>query len=177
MRSRLLENLELTGYFLLQVNAVNCNTSWKVTLFMKFSDYREDVLKGVCCVVLPATAHSRAVLPHNVSSDSALQCETWCSCLYQGDVVRLFHAEQEKFLTCDDYKKQQHVFLRATLRQSATSATSSKALWEVEVQPAPCSPLGDWTVDFKDLEWEPSQTRFYHLMEKWCLQTNSGTTP
>lgn len=31
----------------LQVNSVNCNTSWKINLFMMFNDHREEVLKGV----------------------------------------------------------------------------------------------------------------------------------
>lgn len=41
----------------LQVNSVNCNTSWKINLFMQFCDHMEEVLKGVRKEVqlLPAT--------------------------------------------------------------------------------------------------------------------------
>lgn len=29
------------------MNSVNCNTSWKIVLFMKWSDNKDDILKGV----------------------------------------------------------------------------------------------------------------------------------
>jgi hypothetical protein len=53
------------------------------------------------------------------------------SFLKSGDIVRFFHIEQQKYLTKDDFNK--NVCLRSTERVPPSTATSSKALWEIEV--------------------------------------------
>lgn len=45
-----------------QVNSVNCNTSWKINLFMQFRDHLEEVLKGVRTAA-PHLPHPRCHLP------------------------------------------------------------------------------------------------------------------
>lgn len=42
-----------------QVNSVNCNTSWKVVLFMKWSDNKETILKGVSNVFCFFPSHQQ----------------------------------------------------------------------------------------------------------------------
>lgn len=48
-------------------------------------------------------------------------------------MVRLFHAEIQRYLTLDNYCDKSYVFLRDTKRPNAAQALSPKGLWEVEV--------------------------------------------
>uniref|UniRef100_A0A0N4ZIS5 Inositol 1,4,5-trisphosphate receptor n=1 Tax=Parastrongyloides trichosuri TaxID=131310 RepID=A0A0N4ZIS5_PARTI len=104
-----------------EVNILNESTEWQVNLFLQYDENLTDFVKS-------------------------------------GDVVRLFHADQQTFLTLDtisnknklkndekkdndnkvvvkkkDEKKEEVVFLRLTNRSSAADATSSKALWEIQI--------------------------------------------
>jgi hypothetical protein len=88
---------------------------------------------------------------HREVNASTTECQ-WKVCLYQesipnveehiksGDVVLLFHASEQKFVTAKKesskvakIKKKSDVFLRITAKQDVQSATTSTALWEVEL--------------------------------------------
>lgn len=72
---------------------------------------------------------------------------SWKMCLYlsfneslkgilkSGDILRLFHIEQQKFLTMDriESSANNQLFLKCTNRVPPTTAKSAKALWEVEI--------------------------------------------
>lgn len=127
-----------------EVNVSSARSSWKMMLFLEY--YKNAVR---LCAGRPAERScGRGAGPdvrHAVQENY----------LKGGDVVRLFHAEHEKFLTCDVYCNRPYVFLRTTGRSSKTAATTSQAMWEVEVvDPDPCrSGIGRWS----------SLYRFKHL--------------
>uniref|UniRef100_A0A914YSR1 Inositol 1,4,5-trisphosphate receptor n=1 Tax=Panagrolaimus superbus TaxID=310955 RepID=A0A914YSR1_9BILA len=109
--SQIKQQLHLSQHFLhdhenaWEVNCLNEHTEWQISLFLQFDENQ----------------------PGNVKSGLIASL--------QGDVVRLFHADQQTFLTLDEDPKSKKdvVFLRMTNRPSATDATSSRALWEIQV--------------------------------------------
>uniref|UniRef100_A0A1I8EE46 Inositol 1,4,5-trisphosphate receptor n=1 Tax=Wuchereria bancrofti TaxID=6293 RepID=A0A1I8EE46_WUCBA len=116
-----------------EVNCSNELTEWQVLMFLQFDENQENIVKSeisiaerqqitqIHCIIVSLLNGNYTKLRSNI--------------IPQGDVVRLFHAEQQTFLTLDTVPKtnKDAVFLRLTNRPSAADATSSRALWEIQV--------------------------------------------
>lgn len=82
--------------------------------------------------------------------------------LKSGDIIRFYHVEHQKYLTKDDAGNK--VFLKSTEKVPASSATSSKSLWEVEVvQDDACrGDIGRWDSHFR---FKHPNTGYYLVTE------------
>lgn len=112
--------------FLVSVNGQKLHASNK-----EHQDHRGCFEVNVCSA--PTSWRILLYLDHSENLDGYLKA---------GDVFRLFHTESSRYLTLDDLEEDvgnekhvsEKVFLRCSARQEAASATSSKALWEVEIR-------------------------------------------
>lgn len=145
---------EKNGYKVF-LDVIGSESSWFYVMpFFKMRSIGDDVVAGDQIYLQPAVANQLCLNVSRSDLNDKANCrevhvqssklnfkillylsysENLNRFLKSGDVIRLFHVEQQKYLTNDDIDGVNQVFLRSTDRDPPVTATSSKALWEVEV--------------------------------------------